>query len=61
MRDESKNWRIMYRLDDDAIVVAEVFSKTTRETPKSVIDNCKRRSKKFDSDSEEQDNGQSKA
>lgn len=40
VRDESKNWRIMYRIGDDAIVVAEVWSKTTRETPKSVIDNC---------------------
>ena len=51
VRDENKNWRIMYRINDDAIVVADVFSKTTRETPKSVIENCQRRVKKFDSDS----------
>ena len=49
VRDENKNWRIMYRIDDDAIVV-EVFNKTTRETPKSVIENCQRRLNKFDSD-----------
>ena len=51
VRDENKIWRIMYRIDDDAIVVADVFGKTTRETPKSVIENCQRRLKKFDSDS----------
>ncbi len=50
VRDENKNWRIVYRIDDDAIVVAEVFNKTTRETPKSVIENCQRRLNKFDSD-----------
>ena len=43
----------MIRLDDDAIVVAEVFNKTTRETPQSVIENCQRRLNKFDGDSEE--------
>ena len=52
VRDEDKNWRIIYRIDDDAIVVAEVFSKTTRETPRSVIVNCQRRLNKFDNDLE---------
>lgn len=50
VRDENKNWRIMYRIDDDAIIVADVFNKTTRETPKSVIENCQRRLSKYDSD-----------
>jgi phage-related protein len=50
MRDENKNWRIIYRLDSDAIIVAEVFQKTTRETPASIIDNCRRRLGKYDSD-----------
>ena len=50
VRDENKNWRILYRIDDDAIVVVEVFSKTTRETPQSVIENCQRRLNKYDSD-----------
>ena len=48
VRDESKNWRLIYRIDDDAIVVAEVFNKTTRETPKSVIENCQRRLSQYD-------------
>ena len=53
VRDESKNWRIIYRIDDDAIVIAEVFNKTTRETPDSVIENCQRRLSKYDRDKEE--------
>ena len=56
VRDENKNWRIRVRIDDDAIIVAEVFPKTTRETPQSVIDNCQRRRNKFDTDSEEDPN-----
>ncbi|WP_105483632.1 type II toxin-antitoxin system RelE/ParE family toxin [Abditibacterium utsteinense] len=56
VRDENKNWRIMLRIDDDAIIIAEVFNKTTRETPQSVIDNCGRRLNKFDADSEEKTN-----
>jgi phage-related protein len=35
-----KQWRIIYRIDSDAIVIAEVFQKTTQKTPKRVIENC---------------------
>ncbi len=31
-------WRTIYRVDPDAIVILEVFSKKTRTTPKSVIE-----------------------
>ena len=51
VRDENKNWRIIYRIDDDAIIIAEVFDKTTRETPISVIENCQQRLRKYDTDS----------
>lgn len=44
-----KTWRIIYRTDDDAILILEVFNKTTQKTPKSVIDNCKRRIREYDS------------
>src|SRR6187401_1661684 len=47
VRDESKNWRIDYRLDSDAIVIADVFAKSTRQTPKLVIENCRRRLTKY--------------
>jgi phage-related protein len=47
--DETKSWRIIYRIDTDAIVVLEVFEKKTQKTPKHVIDTCKRRIKEYDS------------
>lgn len=31
-------WRIIYRLDPDAIVIVEVLSKKTRKTPPHVIE-----------------------
>lgn len=31
--DEGVTWRIMYRVDLDAIVIAEVFAKKTAKTP----------------------------
>jgi phage-related protein len=38
----------VYRIDDDAIVIAEVFSKKTRRTPNDVIDTCQKRLKSYD-------------
>jgi phage-related protein len=46
--DEDKTWRIVYRIGADAIVIADVFAKTTRTTPSRVIDNCKRRLRDYD-------------
>src|SRR5438045_1740961 len=40
VRDGRHNWRIIYRLDADAILIAAVFPKTTRQTPKAVIVAC---------------------
>lgn len=53
VRDADKNWRIIYRIDDDAIVIVEVFHKTTRATPVSVIENCQKRLSKYGSNLEE--------
>jgi phage-related protein len=47
--DEDKVWRIIYRIDDDAILILEVFAKKTNKTPKSVIETCKKRLKKYSS------------
>jgi phage-related protein len=41
--DQNATWRIVYFVDDDAIVVLEVFSKKTKTTPKRIIDTCKQR------------------
>jgi phage-related protein len=47
--DGEKNWRIVYRIDTDAIVILDVFQKKTQATPGNVIDNCKRRINQCDS------------
>ena len=46
--DQSSTWRIIYRIDADAIVIAEVFAKRSRQTPKRVIEICRRRLKDYD-------------
>ncbi|MDH3252710.1 MAG: type II toxin-antitoxin system RelE/ParE family toxin [Ignavibacteria bacterium] len=47
--DVSKTWRIVYRIDADAIVVLDVFEKKTQKTVAGVIENCKRRIRLYDS------------
>jgi len=46
--DEESAWRIIYRLDADAVVIVEVFTKKTQTTPKSVIETCRRRLREYD-------------
>lgn len=46
--DAAATWRIVYRIDPDAIVLVEVFSKKTRQTPHVVIANCQRRLRAYD-------------
>ncbi len=48
INDENKTWRIIYRIDDDAIVIVEVFEKQTRKTARQIIANCKRRLRLYD-------------
>ena len=48
VNDENKTWRIIYRMDDDAIVIADVFEKKTQKTPRQVIANCQRRLRLYD-------------
>jgi phage-related protein len=50
IRDVEKDWRIIYRIDDDAILIVDVFNKSTRTTPKNVMDICKKRLSKYDAD-----------
>lgn len=46
--DKDVTWRIVYRIDTDAIVILEVFEKKTSKTPKKVIDVCKDRLRDYD-------------
>lgn len=48
VRDENLNWRIIYRVDDDAIVIVDVFAKKTGQTPKRVVNTCATRLRAYD-------------
>jgi len=46
--DESASWRIVYRIDSDAIVIGDIFAKKTGSTPQQAIDASKRRFRAYD-------------
>jgi phage-related protein len=43
VNDLNKTWRLVYRIDANAIVILEVFEKKTNSTPRHVIETCRRR------------------
>src|SRR5436309_1332181 len=45
IKDENCIWRIFYRIDTDAIIIAEVLKKKTEKTPLQTINTCKKRYK----------------
>jgi phage-related protein len=49
INDADKTWRIVYKVDVDAVVILEIFEKKTPQTPKIVIDTCKKRISEYDS------------
>jgi len=48
VKDKSAHWRIVYRSDADAVVIADVFVKKTGATPEQVIETCRRRLRGYD-------------
>jgi phage-related protein len=46
--DDDKSWRIIYRTDHEAILIASVFRKTTVATPLHIINTCKQRFRTYD-------------
>lgn len=46
--DAGAAWRIVYRLDTDAVVIAAVFSKKTAATPKAILATCRQRLRAYD-------------
>ncbi len=48
IRDEQHYWRIVYRVDRDAVVIAAVFAKKTGQTPVRVITACRARLRAYD-------------
>jgi phage-related protein len=49
--DSDVTWRLVYRIDFDAIVIVEVFEKKTTKTPKHVLEISKSRLKVYDHES----------
>jgi phage-related protein len=49
INDVTGQWRLIYRIDPDAIVIVEVFAKKSAKTPKAVLEVCRRRLKEYDS------------
>ena len=48
VRAAEHNWRIMYRVDTDAVLVLDVYAKKTRKIPDDIIGRCKQRLKRYD-------------
>ncbi len=48
VNDKNQIWRIIYRIDEDAIVILEVFSKKSKTIPKAILDTCKARLRQYD-------------
>ena len=48
VRDAQHNWRIMYRIDSDAVLILEVYAKKSRKIPDEVIERCQDRLQRYD-------------
>ena|SRR5436190_21914397 len=48
IQDGDATWRIIYRLDTDAIMIVEVFAKKTQATPTAIIESCQKRIRQYD-------------
>ena len=46
--DADQTWRIIYRVDADAVIIADLFSKKTATTPTTVIGVSKARLRHYD-------------
>ena len=46
--DEDSTFRIIYRVDADAVVILDVCKKKTQQTPQSLIETCRRRLREYD-------------
>ena len=57
VHDENRLWRVVYRIDRDAIIVVDVFSKTTRATSNHDIEVCKARLRSYDATARNTDRG----
>jgi phage-related protein len=48
VRDADNNWRIVYRIDSDAVLILNIYPKKTRKMPAAVVARCQERIKRYD-------------
>ena len=48
VRDAEHNWRIVYRLDEDAVIVVDVFAKKSQRLPDEIVRQCRERLRAYD-------------
>ena len=52
--DAQASWRVICRLDPDAVLVLDVFAKMTRKTPLHVVRTCRQRLARHDAQAKEE-------
>jgi len=53
VNDEGRTWRLMYRIDTDAILILAVFAKKTEKTPEEIIRACRKSLRNYEDASRE--------
>ena len=48
IHDATLTWRILYRLDVDAVVIVDVFAKKTQATPRAILTAARERLRMYD-------------
>ena len=48
VNDQGLTWRLMYRIDTDAILILAVFAKKTEKTPDEIIRTCRKRLRDYE-------------
>ncbi len=46
--DDRETWRIIYRVDEDVLLIIETFKKKTQKTPAEVLSVCRKRLAAYD-------------
>lgn len=49
--DHGVAWRVLYRVDPDAVFIAGVFAKKTRRTPPAILSAATQRLRRYDDES----------
>lgn len=48
INDAHKTWRILYRLDQTAVIILAIFEKKTPQTPDGILELCRQRLKEYE-------------